>query len=206
MVVGKPLAMIRTLCWLLMAAAFQGLSAQTPPSADYSKGAATFPKFWRGFEWRPVPRPNLENGFRLVDSIRDGKLGISVARLIPLVEEDSLDLLSARYNVHIAETDVLRARSGQAARGAPGVPLPQELFASALGAGTGAALTANTGGTGPAAISASSRQVTIGERGVFIYPRSSLLPPMSSRASRRNSPPGSASVFPTIRSARVPLS
>jgi outer membrane protein TolC len=154
-------------CVLLAVAGFPCVFAADPPIVDYSQGAATFPKFWRGFEWQRVPRPDLDNGFRLLDSIRDGKLEISMARLIPLVEEDSLDLVSARYNVHIAETDVLRARSGQAARGAPGVALPQELFASAVGAGTGAALTANTGGTGPAAISASARQLVVGERGTF---------------------------------------
>jgi outer membrane protein TolC len=164
---SRAAARARKLCIVAAIASFQCLYAADPPLPDYSKGAATFPKFWRGFEWRPVPRPNLANGFRLLDSIREGRLEISLARLVPLVEENSLDVLAARYNVHIAETDVLRAQSGQAARGAPGVALPQELFASALGAGTGAALTANTGGTGPAAISAAARQLVVGERGTF---------------------------------------
>src|SRR5215831_7268963 len=101
---SRVVAMAWKSCTLLAVATLSGLFAADPPLQDYSQGAATFPKFWRGFQWRSVPRPDLANGFRLVDSIRDGILEISVANLIPLVEENSLDVLSARYNVHIAET------------------------------------------------------------------------------------------------------
>jgi outer membrane protein TolC len=141
--------------------------AAGPPPVDYSQAVGSFPHFWRAYSWRQVPAPNLANGFRLLGSIQDGKLELSLAQLVPLVEENSLDVLASRYNVHIAETDVLRAKSGQAARGVPGVSLPPEIFASALGAGAGVAGAANTGGTGPSAITASARQVVIGERGTF---------------------------------------
>ena len=114
-----------------------------------------------------VPLPNLANGRRLLEAIHNGRLELSLAGLNQLVEENSLDLISAGYNVSIAETDVLRAKSGQAARGTPGVAQPAEIFSSALGAGVGSASSNNTGGTGPAAISASGRLVVVGSRGTF---------------------------------------
>lgn len=155
---------------LLLAAGSGSLSVwaqDTPPAPDYSRGVKWFPKFWKAYEMPRVPAPNLGNGSQLVQMIRNGKIELSLATLNQLVEENSLDLISARYNVDIAQTDVLRSRSGQAARGAPGVPLPGEVFAAAVGAGVGAASTTNTGGVGPAAISAAARQVVIGPSGTF---------------------------------------
>jgi outer membrane protein len=153
--------------WLMaLAGAHPARGADAPPP-DYSKGVPPFPKFWRAFEWRPVPAPNLGNSAGLLQRIHDGKLELPVTDLMRLVVENSLDLLAARYNVDIAETDLLRAKSGQAARGAPGVPLPGEIFASALGAGVGGASTGGGGGTGPAAITSSARQVVIGPRGTL---------------------------------------
>ena len=92
---------------------------------------------------------------------------LSIAVSQSLVVENSLDVLTARYNLYVAETDIHRPKSGQAAHGAPGIPLPGAVFASALGAGVGAVSTANGGGTGPAAISAAARQVVIRPRGTF---------------------------------------
>lgn len=134
---------------------------------DYSKGVGGFPRFWRPYQLPKVPPPNLANGRRLLQLIHDGKLELTLSRVNTLVEENSLDLVSARYNVDIAQTDILRAKSGQAARGAPGVSLPGEIFSSLVGAGVGAASTFNTGGTGPTAITAAARQVVVGPRGTF---------------------------------------
>lgn len=146
------------------------LCAAALPAADlpdYTQGVKWFPKFWHAYQMPHVPAPNLANGPKLLSMIRNGRLELSLAELNQLVEENSLDLISAGYNVSIAETDVLRAKSGQAARGAPGVGLPGEVFSSALGAGVGSASTANGGGTGPAAISAAGRLVVVGSRGTF---------------------------------------
>ena len=134
---------------------------------DYSHGTPAFPKVWRPYQLPQVPPPNLANGRRLLQMIHDGKIELTLSRVNTLVEENSLDLVSARYSVDIAQTDVLRAKSGQAARGAPGVQLPTEIFSSVIGAGVGSASTFNTGGTGPTAITASARQVVYGPRGTF---------------------------------------
>ena len=150
--------------WLLGVGLAGPAAGQT---MDYSHGTPAFPKIWRPYQLPIISPPNLENGRRLLQMIHDGKIELTLSRVNTLVEENSLDLVSARYNVDIAQTDILRAKSGQAARGAPGVPLPTEIFSSVIGAGVGAASTFNTGGTGPTPITAAARQFQIGPRGTF---------------------------------------
>lgn len=158
--------MSRHFLTLALAAALP-LACRAADLPDYTQGVKWFPKFWKAYQMPLVPLPNLANGRRLLEAIHNGRLELSLAGLNQLVEENSLDLISAGYNVSIAETDVLRAKSGQAARGTPGVAQPAEIFSSALGAGVGSASSNNTGGTGPAAISASGRLVVVGSRGTF---------------------------------------
>ena len=59
-----------------------------------------------------VPEPNLANSPRLQQLIRDGKLYISLQDAIALALENSLDLAIARYNLPIADTDILRTKAG----------------------------------------------------------------------------------------------
>jgi len=154
--------------WLLLAVINSHIVvAADLPSVDYSQGVKWFPKIWRAYQMPIIPKPNLANGRQLREMLRNGKIDLSLSRLTALVEENSLDMMASRYNIDIAETDVLRTRSGQAARGVPGVPQPGELFSSAIGAGVGAASTINAGGTGPTAITAAARQIVIGSRGTF---------------------------------------
>ena len=155
----------RWACLLVLATAM--CRAADLPAADYSQGVKWFPKFWRAYQMPRIPSPNLTNGRQLAEMLRDGKLELSLSSLNSLVEENSLDMMASRYNVDIAETDILRAKSGQASRGVPGVPQPGELFASAIGAGVGNASTINAGGTGPTAITAAARQIVVGPRGTF---------------------------------------
>jgi outer membrane protein TolC len=94
-------------------------------------------------------------------------LEVSLAEFLALVVENGLDVEADRYNYLLAQTDLLRARSGQAARGVPQAPLPAALFAGAIGAGLGNNANVSTAGTGAAAISAAAKQVAIGPRGNF---------------------------------------
>ncbi|HJT87261.1 MAG TPA: TolC family protein [Bryobacteraceae bacterium] len=161
------LAVARRARLLLLVLAASPLWAASPSPSDYSQGVKWFPKFWRAYQAPQIPAPNLANGVRLLEMVRNGKLELSLAQLNQLVEEDSLDVLSARYNVDFAETDILRTKSGQAARGVPGVPIPGEIFSAAIGAGVGGANTFVGGGPGASAITAAARQVTIGPAGTF---------------------------------------
>jgi outer membrane protein TolC len=64
-----------------------------------------------------VPEPVLANSNRLDQLIRDGKLYLSLKDAINLALEDNLDLAIARYNLPIANTDILRTEAGGFFRG-----------------------------------------------------------------------------------------
>jgi len=64
-----------------------------------------------------VPEPVLTNSPRLDRMIRDGKLYLSLKDAIDLALENNLDLAIARYNLPIADTDLLRTRAGGSFRG-----------------------------------------------------------------------------------------
>ena len=64
-----------------------------------------------------VPEPKLTNSPRLDQLIRDGKLYISLTDAISLAIENNLDVAIARYNLPIADTDILRTKAGASFRG-----------------------------------------------------------------------------------------
>jgi len=64
-----------------------------------------------------VPKPTLTNSSRLDQLVRDGKLYLSLSDSIALALENNLDLAIARYNLPIADTDLLRTQGGGFFRG-----------------------------------------------------------------------------------------
>ena len=64
-----------------------------------------------------VPEPALSNSPRLDQLVRDGKLYLSLKDAIELALEDNLDLAIARYNLPIANTDIVRTQAGGFFRG-----------------------------------------------------------------------------------------
>ncbi|MGA9811782.1 MAG: TolC family protein, partial [Terriglobales bacterium] len=64
-----------------------------------------------------VPRPDLTNSPLLDQLIRDGKLYLSLKDAIRLALENNLDLAIARYNLPIANMDILRTQAGGSFRG-----------------------------------------------------------------------------------------
>ncbi|HYN15681.1 MAG TPA: TolC family protein [Terriglobales bacterium] len=99
---------------LLVAAAGRPALAQT---TDYSKSASQFPNVVGPYMPRHVPEPNLANSSRIDQLIKEGKLYLSLDDAIALALENNLDLAIARYNLPIADTDILRAKSGAVTRG-----------------------------------------------------------------------------------------
>jgi hypothetical protein len=73
--------------------------------------------------------------------LRDGKLMLSLNDAIALALENNLDLVIARYNLPIADTDILRTQSGAALRG-----VNTGLIQGTPGGGAGAI--GNTGAAG----------------------------------------------------------
>jgi len=64
-----------------------------------------------------VAEPVLTNSPRLDSLVRDGKLYLSLKDAIYLALENNLDLAIARYNLPIADTDLLRTQGGGSFRG-----------------------------------------------------------------------------------------
>jgi outer membrane protein TolC len=64
-----------------------------------------------------VPQPNLANSGMLDTLIHNGVLEVSLKDAIMLSLENNLDLAIARYNIPIAEADILRTRAGGSFRG-----------------------------------------------------------------------------------------
>jgi outer membrane protein TolC len=69
------------------------------------------------YESERVPEPVLVNSPRLDQLIRNGQLYLSLKDAIDLALENNLDLAIARYNLPIANTDILRTQAGGFFRG-----------------------------------------------------------------------------------------
>jgi outer membrane protein TolC len=82
--------------------------------------------------------------------VRDGKIYLSMSDAISLALENNLDLAIARYNLPIADTDILRAKSGNALRGV-NTGLVQGTPGGQSGSATGSSSGAGAGGTTSAA-------------------------------------------------------
>ncbi len=79
---------------------------------DYSKPVSAFPHFLQPYRTQNVPEPNLGNSPRIDSLMHDGKIYLSIDDAVALTLENNLDLDIARYNLNIADTDYLRAKSG----------------------------------------------------------------------------------------------
>jgi outer membrane protein TolC len=133
---------------------------------NYGQATRIFPNFWRPYVQQRIPLPVLENSPRLHDLIHDGKLELSLADAVALTLENNLDIVVGRYVVPFSQTDILRTKSGQAARGFTGALFPGELNSGAIGAGVTSS--GSTGGTGNAGgITGGGGAVSIGPAGAF---------------------------------------
>jgi len=79
---------------------------------DYSKPRAAFPNVLAPYKTGVVPSPNLSNTSRIDQLMHDGKIVLSINDAIALALENNLDIVLARYNLNIADTDILRAKAG----------------------------------------------------------------------------------------------
>src|SRR5579871_7059491 len=84
---------------------------------DYSKPKSYLPNPFAPYTARQVPPPSFGNTPRIETLMKDGKLRLSLTDAVTLALENNLDLAIARFNLSIADTDLLRAKSGQSVRG-----------------------------------------------------------------------------------------
>lgn len=94
--------------------ASQAPGAQPTPFVvgEYSKGRSHFPNPLAPYTGRTVAAPNLTNTPRLEQLLQNGKLMLSMNDAIALALENNLDIAISRYNLNIADTDVLRSKAG----------------------------------------------------------------------------------------------
>jgi outer membrane protein TolC len=95
-----------------------------------------------------VPKANLNNSPRLDQCIHDGKLYLSIDDAIDLALENNLDIAITRYDLPIANMDVLRTAAGQFTLGVP-APVQNTLGgASASSAVSSVSVSGAAGGSG----------------------------------------------------------
>ena len=102
--------------------------------------------------------PSLANSPRLDSLVRNGKLYLSLHDAIDLALENNLDLVIARYNLPIAQMDVLRTQAGGSVRGVnTGVVsgTPGGAGGGVFGSGSGAGAGGTSSGAGGAGAGAS---------------------------------------------------
>jgi outer membrane protein TolC len=79
---------------------------------DYSKPRSQFPNDVAPYKPGYVPPPDLSNTDRIQQLMHGGKILLSMNDAVALALENNLDLVLARYNLNIADTDILRADAG----------------------------------------------------------------------------------------------
>jgi outer membrane protein len=115
------------------------------PVVNYSHAVSHFPNPIAPYEPRHLADPSLANTARIDQFMHDGKLYLSLNDAIALALENNLDIAIARYNLNIADTDVLRSKAGASILGVnAGVVLNTP--GGGIG-GIGATSGASTGGT-----------------------------------------------------------
>ncbi len=114
---------------------------------NYAKPMSGFPNFIKPYTSRLVPAPNLTNSAMTDKLFRNGTIYLSINDAVAMAIENNLDITLQRYNLSIADTDILLTSSGSPSRGV-NASVVQGTPGGAIG-GT------STGGTGTTATGAS---------------------------------------------------
>ena len=139
-----------------------------PIKSDFSQPYAG----WKGnpiniFKPTSIGKASFANSVRLENLVKDGKIYLSLSDAIALAIENNYDIAIARYDLDIADTDILRTKTGAAPLGSPSGLVTGTLGGSTSilstgggpggttvgsgGAGSGVnGLTLTTAGAGPA--------------------------------------------------------
>jgi outer membrane protein TolC len=99
---------IPLIAFLVFTAAILQAQVRTPASLEMPHSRSPLSPYTPD----SVPDPVLTNSPRLDRLIRDGKLRLSLKDAIDLALENNLDLAIARYNLPIADADLLRTKAG----------------------------------------------------------------------------------------------
>jgi outer membrane protein len=120
---------------------------------DYAKPRSHFPNLIAPYTAQHVAAPDFTNTPRISQLMQNGKIYLSMDDAVALALENNLDIGIARYNLNIADTDILRAKAGGSTLGINVNPVtntpggPQSQIGSQVGSGTGGT-SAGSGGAG----------------------------------------------------------
>jgi outer membrane protein len=114
---------------------------------DYSKPRSHIFNVIAPYQPTHVPPPSFQNAPRIDNLIQNGELRLSLNDAIALALENNLDLAIARYNLEIADTDILLAKAGQGIRGTPTGLVQGTPGGGVLGFGSTGATGGGAGGT-----------------------------------------------------------
>ncbi|HZQ69119.1 MAG TPA: TolC family protein [Terriglobales bacterium] len=128
--------------------------------SDYTKPKSHFPNPVSPYTPRHLPPPILSNTPRINDLLKNGKLYISINDAVALALENNLDIGIARYNLSVADTDILRAKAGASILG-----VPTGIVQGTPGGGVGG-LGATSNGSGPGGTTAASGGAGAGAGGL----------------------------------------
>jgi outer membrane protein TolC len=150
--------------------AAEGLPAEPAPNAtlplymrpsgrDFRDTPSHFPNPIAPYLSSQVDVPRVTNSPRLQDLLRNGKIYLSLSDTVMLALENNFDIAIARYNLNIADTDIVRSRAGASLFGVP----------TGLVTGTisGNSTTLSAGG-GPGGTSAGSSGAGAGASGLVL--------------------------------------
>jgi outer membrane protein len=116
---------------------------------DYSRGKRQWPNPFVVYTVREVAPLNVTNSGRVDQVLRDGKMYLSLNDAVAMALEDNLDIGIQRYNLSIADTDILRTSSGAVALGVNAGLVqgtPGGTTGTTSAGGTGTSTTGTTGG------------------------------------------------------------
>jgi outer membrane protein len=144
--VASLFATLTLACWAQNSPDAPSPQPEKPlPVLNYAKPVSYFPNPLGPYTPRSVAEPNLANTARVDSLMHNGKLYLSLNDAIALALENNLDIAIARYNLNIADTDVLRAKAGAQILGVP-LGIVQNTPGGGVG-GIGTQVGSGTGGT-----------------------------------------------------------
>jgi outer membrane protein TolC len=136
-------------------------------SRDYSK---PFGGWWGNpiNMYRPTKLgvASFTNSVRLGNLVKDGKIYLSLSDAIALAIENNYDIAIARYDLDIADTDILRAKAGSEPLGAPSGIVTGTRGGSASILSTGGGPGGTAGGSGGAGSGTAGLTLTTGGAGL----------------------------------------
>ena len=133
-----------------------------PSSRDFSRPyAGLLGNPFKVYGPTKIPSTSFNNSVRLGDLVKDGKIYLSLSDALALALENNYDIAIARYDLDIADTDILRAKAG----GPSGLlGAPSGLVTNTLSGGSS---TLTTGG-GPGGTSVGSGGAGSGTQGLSL--------------------------------------